>query len=186
MLVEKWTKDNRVLEIHVDEDPRNPRKEFDNLGVMVCQAENLGDKRTWKTLEALYHTVLVPDGGPWLRVYLAVHDGLTLRTVPFEYIRNEGHVGYIYVPTQDMERDGLTREQALDGLQHEVVEYNHYLGGQVFGYNIYTLVPCPECGHEERKDKDSCWGFYGSDHKESGLLEMAGLESLEGWTNAKV
>ena len=188
MLIEKWTKGDRVLEIHIDEDARNPRKEFDQLGVMYCwhRVYRLGDKPLIMSLQTLYRTELVPDGGPCLKLYLTAHSGVSMRTVPFEHIYDDGHIGYIHMPKEIQERGGLTEEQALECLQAEVRLYDHYLAGRVFGYSIYTLKFCPECGHKERKDEDSCWGFYGSDHKESGLLVQAELESLEGWTNAKI
>ena len=48
MLIQKAENGKYVLEIHLDEDPLNPREEQDNLGTMVCWHNRyaLGDKRS--------------------------------------------------------------------------------------------------------------------------------------------
>jgi len=46
-----------------------------------------------------------------------------------------------------------------------------WLHGDVYGYTI--LRPCPCCGQPEPVPEDSCWGFYGDDLEDSGLLATA-------------
>jgi len=48
MLIQKAENGKCVLEVHLDEDPLNPREEQDNLGTMVCWHNRyaLGDKRS--------------------------------------------------------------------------------------------------------------------------------------------
>ena len=188
MLIEKWTYLDRVLEIHTDEDPMNPRKEFDNLGVMYCWHRNyeLGDEQPQETSQELYETVIAPDGGHVLKLYLMDHGGLLISSSPFGCPWDSGQLGYIHMPKAVQAENGFTDEQALKFLEGEVRTYNQYVSGEVYGFDMYTAGVCTECGHATRKDEDSCWGFYGSDHKESGLLENAGLKSLEGWTDVKV
>lgn len=189
MLMEKWTKGNRVLEIHTDELPaQSPRKDFDNLGVMYCWHRDLdlGDAQPQETMREFYQTVLAPDKGHVLAMYLYDRSGLCLSAAPFGCKWDSGQLGFIHMPKAAQEKEGMTDEQALACLHAEVQMYHRYIVGEVFGYNIYTPGTCSECGHTTKKEENSCWGFYGSDHKESGLLESAGLESLEGWTDAKV
>lgn len=55
-------------------------------------------------------------------------------------------------------------ERADGWLEGEVQVYNDYLSGSVY----YYTVEDPEGEHI-----DSCGGFYGYDHENSGLLEYA-------------
>lgn len=60
-------------------------------------------------------------------------------------------------------------------LEVEVEMYTQYVEGNVYGFEIVD---------EDDNHIDSCYGFYGSDHKESGMLdyinhELLGLSSLE-------
>jgi hypothetical protein len=52
------------------------------------------------------------------------------------------------------------REKAIKVAQSIVDEWNDYLSGNVWGYNI------EETG-------DSCWGFYGDYNAEDGCLDQA-------------
>ena len=40
--------------------------------------------------------------------------------------------------------------------------YNCWCNGDGYGYSVEELVKLP-CGHEERREIDSCFGFYGND-----------------------
>ena len=47
-------------------------------------------------------------------------------------------------------------------LHSEVKQWNDWVSGQVYGYVVRD---------SKGNSIDSCWGFYGSDHEESGLEE---------------
>ncbi len=49
----------------------------------------------------------------------------------------------------------------------EVEVYDQYLRGEVFGFTLEDI---------EGNEIDSCWGFFGSDFQENGLLDNIGLE----------
>lgn len=55
--------------------------------------------------------------------------------------------------------------------------YAAWAFGDCYGYEIYEVIPGDEDGEDEEEREDdtgeSCWGYYGTDHKESGLLEAA-------------
>ena len=59
-------------------------------------------------------------------------------------------------------------EQIETYLQGEVEVYDEYLQKQVYGFQV-------EKDGEINEDDvlDSCWGFYGYDHRKSGLLDEA-------------
>ena len=77
---------------------------------------------------------------------------------------DSGQVGWIYIDrAKAIEEFGgkskrftkKVRKQAEDCLRAEVEEYDQYLRGDVYGYQIEN---------SDGDDVDSCWGFYGLDY----------------------
>jgi hypothetical protein len=56
----------------------------------------------------------------------------------------------------------ITTENALKAMHAEIEMYGAYLAGEVYGYEVVD---------SNGNELDSCWGFYGLDHVESGLAE---------------
>lgn len=80
-------------------------------------------------------------------------------------------VGFIFCTWEDVKREyGKGKkawEKAEKRLRGEVETYSQYLSGEVYGYRIE-----PKEGNKIACG-DSCWGFYGGEWKENGLLEAA-------------
>ncbi len=97
-------------------------------------------------------------------VYAYIHSGVSLslgnNTYPFNDKWDVSSTGYILISKAEFDND---QEKALKAAQSLVETWNDYLSGNVYGYIAY----------EQDKEIDSVWGFYGDDHKESGLLESA-------------
>jgi hypothetical protein len=182
----------KVLKISRDHDPMNPREEWDNFGKMVCwhSRYNLGDSHKYSTPRDFVESLAVDFGmdpdkandaedeklwlfvekhGFFLPLYLYDHSGITMNTGGFSCPWDSGQVGYIYA-TPEMIRENWgvkhitkkIREKAIALLEAEVKTYDDFLTGNVWGY---------ECIDESGDVVDSCWGFYGSDIKENGMLE---------------
>ena len=128
-----------------DEDPINPREEWDNVGTMFCKHRNyiLGDKDA-KRPESLKGLIVLP-------LYLYDHSGITMSTSQFSCTWDSGQVGIIYVEKgfEDMSDEDLVRR-----LKAEVVEYDNFLTGNCFGYTIED---------SEGEVLDSCWGYLGDE-----------------------
>jgi len=81
-------------------------------------------------------------------------------------------VGFIFCTWDDVKNEyGLGKgavEKAERYLRGEVETYSQYLEGSVYGYTIE-----PTDRNKGINCDDSCWGFYGYEWKENGLLEMA-------------
>lgn len=84
------------------------------------------------------------------------------------------------------------RQSAEKYLAGEVKQYSQWAQGEVYGFNLSELIPCPVCNGEGTIDKgtystrcqtckgegtllgesiDSVWGFYGDDIRENGILD---------------
>lgn len=155
------------IKIFIDNNPENPRTEWDNLGHMVCfhKSYTLGDKEnnysssdysSWEDMEKdiiKQEKVVVI-----LPLYLYDHSGITISTTPFSCPWDSGQVGFIYVTRKDILKEfsckKITKDlknRAVKILESEVECYDMYLRGDVYGYIIED---------EQGNNIESCWGFY--------------------------
>ena len=177
----------RDIKIHRDDCAESPRTAWDSVGTMVCWHNrcNLGDDpihsdvRRWLEYLALNHVIFcdaddIPQENLWkvvhkhylvMPLFLYDHSGITMSCNPFTCPWDSGQVGYIYCSKESAVHEWgkknftkKVREKAESYLKGEVEVYDQYLRGEVYFYNAVG---------------DSCGGFYGSDHKASGLLEYA-------------
>lgn len=110
-----------------------------------------------------------------LPLYLYDHSGITMNTTGFSCRWDSGQVGYIYCPTSRILKEyGNTNEDTLEKvtrvLKSEVETYDQYLTGDVYGFRLFKITVC-DLGHEHEEEVDSCWGFYGSNWKENGIID---------------
>lgn len=108
----------------------------------------------------------------FLPVYMYDHSGITIRTGPFNDPWDSGQLGYIYVSKEkvrkEMEWKKITKERIekiKDILRSEIKEYDNYLTGSVYYYEI--IDPDTE------ESINSCGNFFGYNWKENGLEEYA-------------
>ena len=150
------------------------RKEWDNLGHMVCfhKQYTLGDKTDlnsdnfngWEEIagylvKELKAVIIYP-------LYLYDHSGITIKIgdfyncgLPQGHARfDSGQVGFIYVTKEDLKREKLTKARAKKVLQGEIEEYDKYLRGEVFSLRreIYDK-------NKKRLGYDAFGGYYGWD-----------------------
>jgi len=174
-----------TIQVYPDLDAPSPR-EWDNLGTMVCfhRRYDLGDLGgSRRSLQGLsfcepseFRDWLKTHKSFLLPLYLYDHSGLLMSTSnsqwPFNCRWDSGQVGWIFVEREkaqaeyqkaDLKAQDLEKS-VYSALRAEVQVYNYYLAGEIFGWVI--LTPSGE-------DVDSCWGYYGSDLQESGLLTEA-------------
>jgi len=176
-----------TIKIESDPDPLNPRgDDFDNhLGTIVAfhKRHSLSDKKElsdgtildshdykgWN--EMIAHVDKVEGGIVWLPIYMYDHSGITIKTTPFSCSWDSGQVGFIYVSKKKIREefscnkvDNKRVESIKESLRSEIACFDDYLTGSTYGYTV--LLPDGTGAH-------SCWGYYGSDHKDNGLLEAA-------------
>ena len=124
-------------------------------------------------------------------VYMYDHSGQTISLSDFGDPWDSGICGYIFVSKEEMfkEMGNITeenwKERAYEAMKGEIEVYDYYIRGEVYGYIVYkaatiehrNVVTDETWKTEEWEEEDSCWGYYGYEHDESGLLDGA-LECL--------
>lgn len=178
VIVDQYKKGNEVLQIILDEDPGSPR-EWDNLGVIATwhRRYTLGDIQPKE--DSAEFIAELPEGSVMLPVYMYDHSGLALSTSPFSCPWDSGQLGIIYATPERVTELGVAPEDVEAALRSEVVVYGQYVSGDVYGYRRLSRPVCETCGQVVEEELDSCWGFYGTDWKENGLLDSAGVQLKE-------
>jgi len=95
-----------------------------------------------------------------LPLYLYDHSGITMSTRSFSCPWDSGQVGFIYVSRANARKEyGRLTKKNLARIRSyligEVKEYDSYLTGQVFGYQIE-----PVDANKSIECNESCWGYY--------------------------
>jgi len=196
----------RTLKIMVDDHSGEGPRAWDNLGTMACFHKQyaLGDEKPgWVEspddlllylaeeaspgFEEKYYNEANWQGKAWevvekqyiiLSLYLYDHSGITMRTRSFNDPWDSGQVGWIYVSKKEVKEEYKVKylrqkhyDEALKVLEAEVEVYDLYLRGETYGYELVTETD----GEVTRED--SCWGFYGTDWRNNGLLHNIGYEN---------
>lgn len=175
------------VEIHYDQDPRNPREEFDcYVGTMACSHSryDLGDKGSERIVSELQECESWQGMYDYLRrehgatvvmpLYLLDHSGLALSAgAPFSGNQKGSHyacdpggwdtstVGFIFDTEEGRERTGVELESVAKSLAWEVEEYGYYVNGEVFFF----------VGEGWDGDGECIGGYYGADAAEEAAQE---------------
>jgi hypothetical protein len=192
----KNKKDGRIFRILSDECPESPR-EWDNFGVMICRHRNyiLGDEQLSRDFEGSFEDLkdhLIKERGAVVILPLRLYDhsGISI-SVSSEYPYNcrwdSSKVGYIFATAEAIKKEFSVKKitaklkakvEAI--LKQEVETYDQYLRGEVYGFEVVTTKTC-NLGHSHEEQLNSCFGFFGSDFKESGLYDHADVGDLSEW-----
>ena len=169
--------DDVTVNIYQDSTDESPR-EWDNLGTMACfhRRYTLGDKTDFTADELIEFLSDNLDKIIALPLYLYDHSGLSMswsdRGYPFNDQWDAGQVGFIYVTYEKLQSEyhwkhitKARKAKIVQYLKNEVETYDQYLTGDVYGFEVV----CNLCNDA----LDSCWGFYGHNWKDNGLLDYA-------------
>lgn len=168
-----------VVIVH-DEDPSNPRVDFDEMSTMAFfhGRYDLGDKDHGLSTDDFDNWGAMRDhiekelGGVLIfPVSLYDHSGITVSigepTCPWD----SGYIGFIFVTEETLKKEypeNTPREEVLKRaesvLRGELKIYDQYLRGSVYGVRVFD---------EKGEEVDGCYGFFGFDHEESGLMDFA-------------
>ncbi len=156
------------IEIHQDDSPENPIKEWDMFGKFICwhRRYDLGNCKDFATPQEV-RAYAKQTGSLLFPLYMYDHSGIRLSLdnsyCPFNDRWDAGQLGYVLVDRQEaLEKMGKKRmteklrKRIIEIVQTEVDTYNQYLSGDVYGYII----------SKDSEQIDSCWGFYGTEDVE--------------------
>lgn len=180
-------KDGGVLEIHYDESADNPRTAWDNLTVMAVfhRRYDFGDKvdfssgdfNGWDEMEEHIRKTYKPLAMKPL--YMYDHSGITISTSPFGCRWDSGQIGFVYITQKKLDEMGIaikedeTWSEFVERLENyidgEVEVEDQYVRGEVYGFVIKNA---------DGEHVDSCWGFYGDDFKENGILDHVDKDNI--------
>lgn len=164
---EEFTVGDNTVKIYYDDDPTNPRTDYDHLWHfwLTHRRYNLGDDGVDPPpVDDPYST---DDVLRWARrergeahaIYMYDHSGLTISLTPYSCPWDSGQVGWAYLTREEILKEyggkvvtRRNRQLALELLQHEIDEYDSYLRGEVYGFVVEDA---------DGNDINSCWGFVG-------------------------
>lgn len=173
---EKYEYKGYTIRIEHDDDPLNPRTEWDNLGTMVCFHRRyvLGDKHEYRAEnyggwdELRKELEKEEDAAIILPLFLMDHSGITMSCSSSRFAMCDsagwdwGQVGFIFVSKEKLRKEYVkkrlsqkTLELVENVLLQEVETYDQYLTGDVWGFII---------GNDDDDHIESCWGFFGHDY----------------------
>ena len=172
------------LKLVQDSSADSPRN-WDNLGTMICfhNRYDLGDKHNynaddysgWGEMEK----AIIKEENPAviLPLYLYDHSGISISTSPFSCRWDSGQIGFILVSKKKaLEEIGgkivtaKLKERIEKQLEGEVETYDQYVRGEMYGFQIV----------DENDDIiDSCYGFFGTDFANNGMLDYIDHNLLE-------
>lgn len=187
-----------TIKIIHDDDPQNPRRDWDPFGHMICfhRRYDLGDKHTHSDVEEFLRDLsqwddekdfdyaeayaIIMENNVILPLYLYDHSGITMSTGSFGDRWDSGQVGWIYASKKDVcENWGVKDWEDMvknnDGEMLSAKEYAKVLlEGEVETYDKFITgeVYGFKVIDPDGEDIHSCWGFFG-DTEKSGLLDDA-------------
>jgi hypothetical protein len=129
-----------------------------------------------------------------LPLFLYDHSGITMSTSRFGCPWDSGQVGFIYVLKSKIRAEYASekskpprKKTILSMLEGEVALYDKCLTNDVYGFIVQKFERKFELPDEtidiqdddlDWEDGDSCWGFYGHDIKNNGMLDHLGKARL--------
>ena len=130
-------------------------------------------------------------------VYMLDHSGQTISLKDFGDAWDSGICGFIYVSKEEVFKECMNiteenwKERAYGVMEGEIEVYDQYIKGEVYGVRVYkeyserhkNMRTGETWYTKELEEIDSCWGFYGNEFDENGLLEYALLNIPD---NAKI
>jgi len=160
------------LVVEHDNEPMNPRTDWDNITTMICigKYSYLGDKHNYKdkdfdSWDEMKEQILLDYKVLIIKpLYVYDHGGLTISTSPFNCNWDTSRVGWVIIDEKqlnlmcgkDFERGDEKLNLILEG---EVKTYDEYLTGQVYQYTIYEINTC-DLGHQHKSVVESCGSYY--------------------------
>ncbi len=188
MCEETYKTDGGFLVVEVDESPESPRT-WDNLGKLyIAPSRNTIDHNEMDLAmdssdfenEEEFRTYMEKEFDAFvLPVYRYEHSAVAYNTTGFACNWDSGQVGYIIAEKKQVREEWKVkriskklRENVYSILEGEIENYSQWANGDIYGFTLYK-------DEEKEEELDSCWGFYGTDMANNGLLHHAGVNLID-------
>jgi len=167
------------LKIEQDNNPMNPRTDWDNITTMICfhKRYDLGDKTDYKSsnfdswvelkeqIESDYKVLMIKP------LYMYDHSGITISTSPFGCNWDSGQIGWIFIDEKQLQyitgdSSGHNETNLEEIIDSDVKTYDNYITGEVYQYTIYEIETC-NLGHTHKNVVESCGGYFGEEECEN-------------------
>lgn len=134
----------KTVRVVNDEDPMNPRKEYDNITIIAHWHPRylLGDKKLRHCTKEELIAEYADNGDPILAIrplHLYDHSGLSISVESFSCSFDSGQVGYVFITQSKsdlMGCEGWTTQQYDEAIKGDVETYNSFLTGEVYAYDV--------------------------------------------------
>jgi len=174
------TKALRRIVIKRENDPENPRTEWENTFKIYSNCRYLASDKGAENPVVDYGNspdkAKFKDGLFALSIYAYVHSGMALSLSPFNDPWDSGCAGFMYVDKEEFcKAYGLKRfspRRARRVAEGEIATLQQYIDGEVFGFVEQTR----ESVEDEWVDGESVWGFYGEDYIGDMCADASGYE----------
>lgn len=163
------------VEISLDDWQESPREWVSSTLVTAHKNYTFGGIRltrdAWSIMDAFKRHLNDVDLSEkdiiFVEVFMYEHSGIALSTTPFNCRFDSGQLGYLYEKRSEIRTEfGVKRispkleRYILSRMVSELQSLEHWANGEVYRFSVVG-------------EEDSCGGFYGCDHNESGLIETA-------------
>ena len=174
------TKALRRVVVKRDNDPLNPRRDWDNACTIYSECRYLSSDEGASNPVVDYgrsaSEARFEEGIAALPIYAYVHSGMTVSLSPFIDPWDSGCAGWIYVDKAKFcEEYGLKRfsyRRFRKIAEGEIKTLDEFLQGEVFGYEVEHRATVDDAWELE----DSCWGFFGEDYIGHMVFEAGGFD----------
>ena len=150
----------------------------------VLEYENLSESDFWlyisDDLTVQHCQKLLEPYLEWMPLTVYEHGGITMSCGPrvgqFADRWDSSAVGWIVVSKETIEaetgpKDEDWRQRAARFMKAEVETYDRYLTGDTYGFTLYRAEVPAEGEDPAWEEVESCWGLYGSEIHENGLID---------------
>ena len=120
MLVKTEEYKGFTIKLHIDENPRNPREEYDYFSTMLCwhSQYSLGDDNPYRDPDEAWEYI-TESRAVVLPLYLYDHSGLSMstsRSYPFNDPWDAGQVGWIFIEREKVLKEYSRKKRDNEGL----------------------------------------------------------------------
>lgn len=157
-MIESFNEGPFTVELRYDEDPINPRGDYDNLSVIATwhRRYSIGDVQP-KEDRTTYYRKVIPKSAFVYDIFMYDHSGIALslcgNTYPFNDRWDAGWLGWAWVSRKKAKEcfgAKYTEKQVRAVVEGELHSLEQYVNGVAYGYKVLAT---------EGEEVHSCWGF---------------------------